>query len=442
MADVPRVSGSRPVLGNLPDLKDPVTFLTRVRQECGDVGRFRVLGRDMVLFSGPDAQAAFFRASDEQLSPKDAYQKMMAPIFGAGVVYDAPTPEVMSEHIAMTFPALTEKRLRTYLDTIVSEAESSLTEWSGAGTVDILEFTKGLTLRIAAGTLLGPEIRARLSSEFAPLYSDLERGITPLAFVAPWLPIPAFRRRDAALRGLQGAFAQIVAQRRQSGRRGEDFLQTLMDTRYQDGRSLTGDEITGLLIAMLFAGHHTSSATLAWTILELLQNPHHLEPLQAELAGLSGDDGQVGYQELKKTPLLDDFVQEVLRMHPPLIMLIRKVVAEFSYKGFRIKPGTYALASPAVSHAIPEDFHSPSQFEPARYAAGRDEGRTPYALIPFGGGHHRCPGMRFGLLQIKAILMVLLRHFELSPVQPMVEPDFTGLVVSPTQPCLVGYRRR
>lgn len=435
------MSGSKPVLGSLADLKDPVTFLTRVRRECGDVGRFKILGRDMVLFSGSEAQAAFFRAPDDQLSPKDAYQKMMAPIFGAGVVYDAPTAHAMSEHIAMTFPALTEKRLRSYFDTIVSEAESSLTAWGDEGTLDVLDYTKGVTLRIAAGTLLGPEIRARLSSDFAPLYRDLERGITPIAFVAPWLPIPAFRRRDAALRGLQAAFADIVAQRRERGWRGEDFLQTLMETRYQDGRRLSDDEITGLLIAMLFAGHHTSSATLAWTIIELLQNPQHLESLRAELVGVSGEDGLVTFQSLKNTPQLDDFVHEVLRLHPPLFMLIRKVVTEFAYGDYRIQAGAYAVASPAVSHSIPEMFTAPDQFDPDRYGPGREEDKTPNALISFGGGHHRCPGMRFGLLQVKAIVAVLLRAFELVPEQQLARPDFTGLVVAPQQPYRLRYRR-
>ena len=250
------------------------------------------------------------------------------------------------------------------------------------------------------------------------MYRDLERGITPIAFVAPWLPIPAFRRRDAALRGLQAAFADIVAQRRERGWRGEDFLQTLMETRYQDGRRLSDDEITGLLIAMLFAGHHTSSATLAWTIIELLQNPQHLESLRAELVGVSGEDGLVTFQSLKNTPQLDDFVHEVLRLHPPLFMLIRKVVTEFAYGDYRIQAGAYAVASPAVSHSIPEMFTAPDQFDPDRYGPGREEDKTPNALISFGGGHHRCPGMRFGLLQVKAIVAVLLRAFELVPEQP------------------------
>ena len=39
------------------------------------------------------------------------------------------------------------------------------------------------------------------------------------------------------------------------------------------GRELSEEEITGMLIAVLFAGQHTSSITSTWTTLELFTHP-------------------------------------------------------------------------------------------------------------------------------------------------------------------------
>ena len=47
-------------------------------------------------------------------------------------------------------------------------------------------------------------------------------------------------------------------------------LQAFIDARYKNGKSLTDDEITGMLIAVLFAGQHTSSITSTWTGLYML----------------------------------------------------------------------------------------------------------------------------------------------------------------------------
>ena len=65
----------------------------------------------------------------------------------------------------------------------------------------------------------------------------------------------------------------MILERRRVGREGEDFLQTLMDSRYKSGGPLSEHEITGRLVAALFAGHHTSSVTTAWSIIELVKHP-------------------------------------------------------------------------------------------------------------------------------------------------------------------------
>lgn len=54
----------------------------------------------------------------------------------------------------------------------------------------------------------------------------------------------------------------------------------LIDSRYRNvygGRQMNDSEITGLLIAILFAGQHTSSVTATWTGLRMMANPKYYE---------------------------------------------------------------------------------------------------------------------------------------------------------------------
>ncbi len=67
------------------------------------------------------------------------------------------------------------------------------------------------------------------------------------------------------------------------------MLQVYMDSTYSDGRKLTDHEITGMVIWFMFAGHHTSSNTTAWTLLEIARNPQYKARLQAEADGLFED---------------------------------------------------------------------------------------------------------------------------------------------------------
>src|SRR5215469_1406467 len=228
--------------------------------------------------------------------------------------------------------------------------------------------------------------------------------------------------------------SQIVEQRRHSGQSAEDFLQTLMEARYSDGTSLTEHEITGMLVAAMFAGHRTSAATAAWTLLELLQHPDALRDVQAEIDRLQSDDHPASYQALRDASETEWAVKEVVRLHPPLFMLLRVLRQDADFAGYRVSAGTWCIVSPTIAQRDSELFTDALGFDPKRYSPGRAEDKKPYAYVSFGGGRHTCLGSSFALLQIKAIFTMLLRRYEFELYGDPIVPDFQGLVVGPRMP--------
>jgi sterol 14-demethylase len=236
--------------------------------------------------------------------------------------------------------------------------------------------------------------------------------------------------------------SEIIEARRRSGGVGEDFLQTLIESRYQSGAALTDDEITGMLLAAMFAGHHTSSVTTAWTLLELMQNPACRRAVVEQIDELHDRNGLTCFESLQEFTEGDWAVMEALRLHPPLFLLIRVVMQEFEFKGYRFPKGTWLLLSPTVSQRIPAAFEDADCFDPQRFAPDRIKTLHPFAYIAFGGGRHKCLGNAFARLQIKAILATLLRRYEFSSTGDRIGSDFHGLVIGPSQPCRIRYRRR
>lgn len=74
-------------------------------------------------------------------------------------------------------------------------------------------------------------------------------------------------------------------------------------------------------------------------------------------------------------------------------------------------------------------------------ATGADVLQKPFSFIGFGGGRHGCMGTNFAYLQIKTILSIMLRNFEMELVDPFPEADYTSMVVGP-KPCRIHFRRR
>jgi len=439
----PKMPGAWPLLGHMLEFgKNPFDYMVRLRNTLGEIGEFRMFHQKMVLMTGPEANEAFFRAPDAQLDQSQAY-KIMTPIFGKGVVFDAP-PHKKDQQLKMLMPVLRDKPMRGYAHVIVQEVEQMIANWGDTGEIDLLEFMKELTIYTSSHCLLGDEFRYELNEEFAKIYHDLEKGVNPLAFVFPYLPLPVFRRRDKARVRLQELVTGIIAKRAQKSEKSEDAFQLLIEAEYDDGSHLSAHEITGMLIGTIFAGHHTTAGTAAWTLLELARRPEYMLVVLKELDELFGADGEVTFQSLREIPVLENVIKEVLRLHPPLIFLIRKVMKDFHFKDYTVKAGKYVCASPRVSHRIADIFPDPEKFDPERYSEARQEDAKPFSWIAFGGGKHKCTGNAFAMLQLKAIFCILLRRytFELVDDKDHYQDDFTQMVVQPASPCRIRYIKR
>ncbi|MDB4991228.1 MAG: Cytochrome 51 [Myxococcaceae bacterium] len=434
-----RTSGGYPVVGHAIEFAtDCLGLLWRAYQEHGEVSALKVFNKDIVLFTGPRAQEAMYRQPDDVLSPNEAYE-IMVPVFGKDVVYDA-SPERMGEQFGMLRPALQDKRMRTYGEIIAEETRRAVEEWGESGEVCLVEFCAQLTNFTSTHCLIGREFRENMSEEFAKVYYDLECGVTPASYIHANLPLPSVWRRDKARIRLVEMIGEIVQARRDSGREGEDFLQTLMNAEYKDGTKLSDHEVTGMLLAAMFAGHHTSSVTTAWTLIELLQHPDYLDRVMEELHRVYPEGADVTFQSLRQIPLTEYAVKEALRLHPPLYILLRSVMSTFEYDGYVFPKGTWIANSPWVSHRIPGVFSEPEKFDPDRFAPGREEDKKQFTFVSFGGGRHKCLGNAFALLQVKTIFAILLRGFEFELLHDPIVPQ-SGLVMGPKKPFRVRYRR-
>ncbi len=442
----PRVSGDEGGTGHLEELRvDPIGLMQRVRDECGDVGIFRLADKDVVLLSGAEANELFFRAPEEVLDQAEAYP-FMTPVFGEGVVFDAP-PERRREMLHNQ--ALRDKFMRGHAATIAAEVGAMVANWDDEGEIDLLDWFAELTIYTSSACLIGKRFRDQLDQRFGRLYHDLEKGTDAIAYVDPYADIESFRQRDAARIGLVELVQAIMNRRALEPPPADDdrdLLDVLMSIKNPDGTDrFVADEVTGMFISMMFAGHHTTSGTAAWTLIELLRNEGEMAIVDDELAELYAGGAEVSYQALREMPRVESAIKEALRLHPPLILLLRVAKEDLECEGYTIEAGQMVGASPSVSNRIASDFPDPDTFQPARYLVPMEEDRSnPWTWIPFGAGRHRCVGQAFAMMQLKAIFSVLLLDWEFDLAQPAASyrNDHSKMVVQLAQPCNVRYRRR
>jgi sterol 14-demethylase len=402
----------------------------------------------LTFLIGPEAQELFFKASDDVLSQDECYHFMTA-VFGPDVVYDAPKKKRQMQFQTMA-NGLRTARMKTYVAKIQQETEQYLKEkWNQeSGTVDLYKALSELTILTASRCLHGDDVREHMFGELQTLYHDLDEGLTPLTVLWSTAPTAVHAKRDKARKQLVKLFAKVIKERREHPERsdGTDILSLFMEITYKDGTKITEEEVTGLLIALLFAGQHTSCTTSTWTLLFLLHNPLILKRVMQEQDSVMDDD-TLTLDNIQQMEVMHNCMRESLRLCPTFIMLLRKCMKdtdiEVNGTKYHIPKDDLVIVSPSVSMRLESTFKDANTFDPDRFAEPRNEHKKPYAYMGFGGGMHSCMGQVFAFVQVKAVLSVILKNYELTPESSKLPSiGYNDMVVGPKGNTKVRYQRK
>jgi cytochrome P450 len=164
-------------------------------------------------------------------------------------------------------------------------------------------------------------------------------------------------------------------------------------------------------MTLAFAGHDTSTSTIAFLLYDLARHPSVLEQILAEqdevLSGRPPDAAQLA----GGLPRLEQALEETLRLYPPAWIGPRRAVDAFEFAGQHVPAGAYVAYCSWASHRLPDVFDDPDRFVPERFTPERKSELPKGAYVPFGGGPRTCIGMRFGQTEIKTIVTMLLQRF-------------------------------
>lgn len=213
--------------------------------------------------------------------------------------------------------------------------------------------------------------------------------------------------------------ASTVEYREKSAVRRNDFINLMLEIRNKNGEEgLTMDELSAQCFIFFTAGFETSSATMNFCLYELAMNPSIQNRLRQEIEEVTGKDNDgFTYEKMLSMDYLDRVVKETLRKYPPAESLFRISAAPFVVPDTKyvIPANTFIQIPVYALHHDPQHYPQPDRFDPDRFLEEAVQKRHPYSYLPFGEGPRNCVGMRFGLMQVKVGLVMLIRNFSFAP---------------------------
>jgi len=390
-----------PFIGEPPQLLDNA-YLIAQYEKHGPIFKTRVLGRNIAVLMGPEANRFLLQTGMRHFSWRDGWPPTFKELLGESLfVQDG---EAHRQKRRLIMPAFHRQALHNYFHTMDTIALRYLQKWQQMRQFKWLPQYKQFTFEIASTLLIGSapgDETARLSR----LFNTMTSGFVTLPVRWPGSPYGrALRARDKLLHYIDTA----IEQRRKNPT--NDALSLLVQTRDEDGNALTNEELRAQTLLLLFAGHETSASMLTSLSTVLAQYPQVWEKLLREQESRH-IAGSLTMANIRQMTYMEQVLKEVERLYPPVPAGFRHVVEEFEFNGYRVPKGWTALYMINAAHRDPNLYRDPDKFDPERFGPQRNEGTVPFSLVGFGGGARVCVGYAFAQLEMKILLSHLLRGY-------------------------------
>jgi cytochrome P450 len=395
---------------------DPLPLLLEAYERFGPIFTLRLFHGNVVFMLGPDANHYITVSHASNFTWRESHFRDLIGLMGDGLLTIDGDFHRRSR-LAM-LPGFHRERIVASVDVMVEETSRALDRLSPGDRIDLYAWTRRLALRIAMRALFGldPDGTTARSVDAAGLFEQaLSFYSSDYALRMLRGPFTPWSRLRQAARSLDRLIYSEISSRRGTGERGEDILSLLLDAHDEDAGKLTDLQIRDEVMTLMFAGHDTTTSTVAFMFYELARHPQILARLLAEQdAQLS--DGRPTASQLMSGELgeLEMVFDETLRKYPPAWIGPRRSVEPFEFAGHQVPGRAFVNYSSWASHNLSDVFPEPTRFRPERFTEEAKAALPKGAYVPFGGGSRTCIGMRFGQLEIRTIATLLLARFTLS----------------------------
>ncbi len=405
--------------------RDPYQAFATLVRDHGDIVRVRLPGINLIVLGHPDHVN---HVSVRHAGRYNHGHEMVHDIVHPDHPRSVPTREGEDWKRARRVlnPQFSEGNLKRLAPIMTASITEQIDGWStlaGSGEQFELQEKLGmLAMSALVSTMVSPPPDDAWLAEFVhscekhgdyvirgvATYLATSRLPLGLGWLARRRSMPWPRLRDG-YRNAESIFNRLdvlIERRLQTPGQTGDLLDLMLSARFEDGTAFARDELRSELGALLFAGHETTAAALAWAIAMLGTHPEALQLAVQEVDRLG--DAPLGYDMLAELPYVRACFDEALRIQGTPA-LPRWPKNDDVIGGYRIPAGSWVMLPMWALHHDPRFWREPERFDPERFLTDQID---RHAYFPFGVGQRRCLGMRMANLEGTLALAHMLRRYE------------------------------
>lgn len=402
---------SKPPGGNgLPFIGETIAFFSdpdfnqkRIAKH-GKVYRTNIFGRPTVMMIGSEANTFLFRNENKYVV--SIWPKSTRILLGKESLANS-SGSIHTSRRKLLYQAFQPRALASYIPAMENITTKYLQRWEQKKTLTWYPELRDYTFDIASNLFLSTDGGSQ--SKIGKLFEKFSDGLFSIPIPLPWTK---FCKALSARRELLKHLEQVVIKRQQADNPGEDALGLMIQAKDKTGNSLSLEELKDQVLLLLFAGHETLTSAIASFCLLTAQHPEVMKRLREEQDRLNIPDVP-NLEDIKQMSYLEQVLQEVMRLIPPVGGGFRQAIATFEFGGYRIPEGWGVQYQIAQTHRDEEIYPDSDRFDPDRFAPERwADKQVNFGYIPFGGGLRECIGKEFARLEMRLFASKLLQNYQ------------------------------
>ncbi|XP_063700408.1 cytochrome P450 4d1-like [Culicoides brevitarsis] len=422
-----------PVIGNFHILWKHIRTKTvhertvQLMDEYGETMRMRV-GPKLVILTR-DVKVIEQIVNNPKFGKSQDYQ-MYKPWLGNGLLLSS--GEKWHKMRKLLTPAFHFQILERFIPIYEEQGTiflSKLRSLDDKKVIDVVPWYHSFALDVISETSMGykPHAQTDTESKFVKANKDLLNTIV-MRFFFPiyrieflWKMSKYYKIVEEQINFIHGFVDNIINERREKllaeKYEPENSRPALLDILLKasiDEKPLSNEEIRSEVNNFMLAGHETTGTTLGFLTFVLAKHQDVQKLVYEEIVShdLQNPERKLTIRDINSLSYFETVMKETLRMFPILGGAHKSATEDIRINNIFIPAYTSISTSIRAGHLYEKNFKDALKFDPSRW---NDEvstkERSPYAYQPFSSGLRNCIGQKFALLEMKTLMIQILREF-------------------------------
>ncbi|SNZ01045.1 cytochrome P450 [Flagellimonas pacifica] len=421
MKRLPHISTLKVIANRKRIKKNPLPFHHENFQKLGDTFCVSIPAEGKVIFSrDPKLVKQVLQKKHRYYSKSKLQTRDLAKYIGHGLLTSE--GDHWRTHRRMIQPAFHMKKLKGLFEIMRNAVKEELNRIVPSTNQDVFTLMGDLAFQVVAKSLFSNnDIREPMAGLKQITQENQEMLVKEMRqpYLKWWFALSGeiskqLSKGDKA----RNILNDLIEQRLSKDSGGNDLLDMLLSTTYEDGTNMPRKQLIDELMILFTAGHETTANALAFTLYFIAKDKKLQERLLIEVKSLENED--YDWEDLAKLPLTTSCIKEAMRLYPPAYFIDRVALEAHDLNGLELKTNTMVLLSLYELHRHPKFWKDPEKYVADRFV-GLDPKEYNHYYYPFGAGPRMCIGNAFATYEMIIAVVEIIRKYNLSTEMGEVE---------------------